>query len=103
MFGGARTIPLGHQQITLGGTATTLTIPGGGKITLIGAVMNVEVQNARYRDDGTAPTAGVGLLLKTTDPPMEIFGLGNLKALQFIQAVSGAILNVAYYQVVDRG
>lgn len=105
MFEGYSTIALGHQQITLStGTVSSLSIPSGrttlypsGRTTLVGCMINVETQNARYRDDGVAPTSLVGFNIKTTDPPLQVVGLARLKAMQFLAASSGAILNVAYY------
>lgn len=102
MFNGAFTIPLGHQQLTLTtGTVGSLTLPTLPN-ALVGCLLSAEAQGVRYRDDNVAPTSSVGLMLRTTDPPLEILGLGNIKALKFIAAASGAILNVAYYQVAGR-
>lgn len=85
--------PLGHEQITGMSTAKRFTspIPAGA----IFAVVTAEVQNVRYRDDGTDPTGSVGMLIKTTDPPITLEG--DLKDYVFFEDASGAILNVAYY------
>lgn len=52
-------------------------------------------QDVRWRADGIAPTASVGMLLKSGDtlvyedhPPAE---------LKFIEATSGAVLNITYF------
>ncbi len=82
--------PLGYQQITLT-AATHLTVPTGATIAFI----TVETQNARYRDDGTAPTATVGQPLVTTQ---QLVYSGSLSAIQFINVVAGAILDVSYYK-----
>lgn len=82
--------PLGYQQLTGISSATSLTVPSGAKYALI----NFEAQNSRWRDDGTAPTGTVGMLNQAGD---YFFYTGNLAALQFIQATSGAIVNVSYY------
>lgn len=95
MFAGAKVIPLGHQQLTL----TTGTVQGlnlTGITGICGVVLNAETQNVRFRDDGQAPTSSTGFVLRTTDPPLEY--IGPLKALQFIGASSGALLNVAIYR-----
>jgi hypothetical protein len=47
--------PMGYQQITSLGAATTLTVPVGSTAALI----MCEVASVRYRDDGTNPTASV--------------------------------------------
>ena len=55
--------PLGYQQISSMSAATFLTLPsapppsGPAKIAEICA----EAQGVRYRDDGTAPTASIGI------------------------------------------
>jgi len=87
-----RWIPLGYQQLTSMSSATPLTVPAGTTL----AIFKAEAQSVRWRDDGTAPTATVGMLLATTDTP--IFYYGTIVNLQFIQATAGAILNVTYYK-----
>lgn len=90
---GAVARPLGYQQLTSMTSATPLTVPPGANAALLVA----EAQNVRFRDDGTAPTATVGQLLKPADP--NLFYTGALGALQFIAATGGAILNVTYYAI----
>lgn len=87
--------PLGYQQIsaTTLAAATALTVPAGANFALI----RVEAANVRWRDDGTAPTATVGMLLLDTDAPLEYSG--ELSAITFILAASSPILNVAYYRI----
>ena len=84
--------PLGYQQITDLSSAVGLpSIPA----TATYAVITIEGNIARWRDDGTDPTATVGM-------PVTPFGgllySANLSAIKFIQAASGAILNVSYYK-----
>lgn len=83
--------PKGFQQITSLSSATGLTVPAGASI----AVIMCDTQNVRWRDDGTAPTASVGMLLRTTDEPLVY--QGDLDAIQFIQVTASAVLNVSYY------
>jgi hypothetical protein len=85
-------IPLGYQQITSLSSATALTIPAGAQYALI----TCEVANVRWRDDGSAPTASVGMILATGSTL--VYEVGNLALIQFIQVSSGAILNVSYYR-----
>ena len=82
--------PLGYQQITATTVAFSLSPPGGARIALIQA----EAQNLRWRDDGTNPTATVGMLL-TVGAAMEYDG--NLAAFKGINATAGTIVNVSYY------
>lgn len=84
------TVCLGYQQITSMASSTALTVPAGATL----AVIVPEGQAVRWRDDGTAPTASVGM-------PIAVgFTLsydGDLKNIRFIQQTSGGILNVSYY------
>jgi len=87
----ANLVPKGYQQLTSVSSSTALTVPDGASVAYIQA----EAQDARWRDDGTAPTASVGQLLKAgfNSSPF----IGDLTALRFIEAASGLILNVSYY------
>ena len=53
-----------------------------------------ETQNVRWRDDGTAPTASVGMPLAAGET---LNYDGDLNRIRFIQQSSGAVLNVSYY------
>ena len=81
---------LGYQQITDLSSSAALTVPAGATLALIVP----ETQNVRWRDDGVAPTTTVGMpVLTNTSMSYD----GDLKAIRFIAATSGAILNVSYY------
>jgi hypothetical protein len=84
--------PLGCQQITNLGSATGFaSVPSGATL----AVITVEGASVRYRDDGTSPTASVGLLLPIGGPwPYS----GSLSAVQFIQTTTSAAIDVAFYK-----
>lgn len=84
-------VPLGFQQIALAG-ATGLTVPDGANF----AVIRVETANARWRDDGVAPTTSVGVIMTSTDQPFEYSG--TLSALQFIAVSGSPVLDVSYYR-----
>lgn len=84
-------VPLGYQQITTLTAATKLTVPAGATM----AVITAEAQAVRYRDDGVAPTATVGMPVAVGAPFQYS---GTLSAMQFIAQTSGAILNVSYYR-----
>ena len=81
---------LGFQQITSLASSTALTVPGGATL----AVIQAEGADVRWRDDGTAPTATVGMLLPAG---AELRYTGALAALRLIQASAGATVNVSYY------
>lgn len=82
--------PLGYEQITGLSTAKALTVPTGARKAQIQA----EDQDVRYRDDGTDPTATVGMVLASG---ADLWYEGDLDALSFIEATTGATLNVSYY------
>lgn len=82
--------PLGFQQITSLSSAAALTVPAGAQR----AVMVATGQSVRWRDDGTDPTATVGVVLPTNT----VFEyVGDLAAIKVIEATASAVLNVAYY------
>lgn len=83
--------PLGYQQITSLSAATALTVPDGATRCLLQA----ETQNVRFRDDGTDPTASVGMILIAGSAPFPYEG--NVAAVKFIEASASAKLNVTYY------
>lgn len=86
--------PLGHQQITAAtlATAQTLTVPTGAVYALIQAASSTGVK-VRWRDDGTAPTASIGMQLGS-----DMWYCGNLAAIQFIREAAGVTLEVSYYK-----
>ena len=92
---GQPTVPLGFCQITALTGATSLSacaggIPAGATM----AVLQAEIANVRYRDDGTAPTTSIGEILISGGAPMPY--VGRLSSLQFISA-TGAI-DVLFYK-----
>lgn len=89
-FVGGGLATLGYQQITDLLAADSLTVPAGAKI----AVINPEDQQVRWRDDGTSPTATVGMVIPAGD---YYIYTGNLAAIEFIQETASAKLNVSYY------
>ena len=92
--------PLGYQQIPAGGlaAATKLTLPtltgalAGFNVTYI--IIQAEAQVVRWRDDGVAPTATVGMQIAVGG---ELDYTGDPSTIQFIQAAAGGILNVSYF------
>lgn len=87
-------IAIGVQTFAVGdlATAQSLTIPAGGAVE---AFIVCEGQNVRWRDDGVAPTASVGVLLLPSQPFPYI---ANLPAFKIIQATAGASCTVSYYK-----
>lgn len=95
---GVRRTPCGYQQLTSIDTAVSLTIPttlcGPGPVTMI--QFTAEAQAIRYRDDGVAPTAAVGIPIAVGTLPVTYEG--SITKIQFISQTSGAKLNISYYK-----
>lgn len=87
-----RLVPAGYQQLTILGSASALTVPAGTKLTMIQA----EAQAVRYRDDGTDPTASVGMVIAAGQT---VAYNGNPSAVKIIESTAGAKVNVLYYKV----
>ncbi len=81
---------LGYQQITSLSASTALTVPAGATR----AVIIPESQGVRWRDDGTAPTASIGMVLPVL---VTLSYDGDLSRIRFIQQAASATLNVSYY------
>jgi hypothetical protein len=89
--------PLGYEQITslstaVGLGAITVNIPNDTIMALIQA----ESQGVRWRDDGIAPTATVGMMLAAGQTFS--YTTPDFTQIQFIQITPSAILNVSYYK-----
>lgn len=83
--------PRGFQQITSLSSATALTVPDGANF----CIFDCESQNVRWRDDGTNPSASVGMRLLTG---VSFSYDGALSAIKFIEEAASAKLNVSYYR-----
>ncbi|HEY7294248.1 MAG TPA: hypothetical protein VH916_04360 [Dehalococcoidia bacterium] len=97
-FVGAHLVPMGYQQIGAGtlASATPLTVPSdsAGRAASY-AFIQVDTANVRWRDDGTAPTASVGVQLASAG---SFWYAGTLSAIQFIAVSGSPVLNVSYYR-----
>ena len=91
--------PVGYQQLTSFATATKLTVPSTAFYALINVEGTVGTDTVRWRDDGTAPTTTVGMLMNSSGssswPPFLL--QGDLASYQFIVAGGSPKLNVSYY------
>ena len=92
--------PLGFCQITSLGSAVALvtascstgSVPAGAVI----AEICVETASVRYRDDGTAPTAAVGIIV--TAGTCYSYAIIPLTAVQFIAVSGSPVVDVAFYK-----
>lgn len=83
--------PLGFQTITVAGTSIGFTLPAGTRM----AVASVQVDNIRYRDDGTAPTATVGTLV--TAGSSIVVCAPSTGPFRMIRQTNSATVSVSYY------
>lgn len=82
--------PLGHQQITGLNAAKSLTVPAGAQR----ALLCPQTQPVRFRDDGTSPTADIGIYIAANE---RVWYEGDLSAIKFIETAASAKLDVSYY------
>lgn len=89
---------LGYEQITDLDNAVNLTVPdkdlNGLSCKPRIAIIVAEGQAVRWRDDGVAPTATVGMPLATG---VTLQYDGDITEIQFIEQTPGATLNITYY------
>jgi hypothetical protein len=88
--------PLGYQQLSAAtlASATSLTVPAGATAADFG--VNPTGTAVRYRDDGTAPTAALGMVINGLNyPPLHY--TGDLSKIQFILSTGAPILDILYY------
>jgi hypothetical protein len=94
----AVTTCFGYQQITnltasVGLTLPVLT-PDGLNAKPVFALIIAEGAPVRWRDDGIAPTASVGMPIAVGVPFQYD---GDLTKIRFIQQSASGILNISYY------
>jgi hypothetical protein len=94
----AITTRLGYQQITSLSASTALTVPirdvNGLSVKPAIALITPETQAVRWRDDGVAPTATVGMPLAVG---VTLQYDGDLTQIRFFEQAASAKLNVVYY------
>ncbi len=95
----AITCCLGYQQLDNVSTATGLIVPARDPISGMNVKANfalivAETQDVRWLDNGEAPTASRGMLLKAG----VIFQYdGDLSKIKFIETTGSAKVNISYY------
>jgi len=92
------TTRLGYQQVTGLSSAKGLTVPNmdvnGFRIGPTMVLITPEAQAIRWRDDGVAPTATIGMPLAAG---VTLQYDGDIGKIQFIEQTGGAIINVSFY------
>jgi hypothetical protein len=96
--GSLRAVPLGYCQLSAISVATALSacsggIPGGATAM----VFQVTTTSARYRDDGTNPTAALGLPIATG---INVFYTGTLSKFVIIPTAATSTIDILFYQIV---
>lgn len=89
--------PLGYQQVTPTGTAAGVTPPAVPAASgLVPGYMVVQCNGGvvRWRDDGTAPTASIGMSIADGS---EMNYVGDFYAIQFILSSGTPILDISFY------
>lgn len=82
----------GFEALTVSTTAVNLTVPSRSEM----AIIAIEVADIRYRDDNTAPTATVGVLIR--DGGTILVCGDSLTRIQLIRDASvDATAHVSYY------
>jgi len=90
---------IGFQQLTVSNVAVSLTIAPVGA-TPRHALIYVGGDAVRWRADGVAPTATIGIQVPAngyidfTEPMTDFWGM--IKNIQFIRVTTDATLNIAY-------
>lgn len=92
--------PLGVVTLSVGATAAGFSganaPPAGSQF----AVISIETATVRFRDDGVAPTASVGVLLPLTatlGEPWVYSSIKGLSTIQFIATSGTAAVTAAFY------
>lgn len=92
--------PAGLQQIATAtlATAQTLTAPTVDRTNI--AMIQADGGQLRYTDDGTTPTASVGMLINDGETlPYQ----GDLTKIQLIRVAAPAAANISYYRAGEGG
>lgn len=88
--------PKGLQTLTVtNASASALTVPAGANM----AIISVEGNSIRFRDDGTAPTTSIGVIVNPGST-LELHDVVLLKAIQLIAVdnSASAVINASFYQ-----
>lgn len=90
--GGAGTYIVDTACTSSAQSLTASGIPNGANMALIQS----EVANVRWRDDGGAATAAIGMILVSGLSPISYYG--QLGSLRFIAATGSPLVNASFYR-----
>lgn len=87
---------LGYGQLTsLSSSTLVSSVTGGIPAGTEQVVLQAETQNVRYRDDNTAPTASVGMILQAN--VIYTFTVAQIAQMKVIEVAANAKLNMTFY------
>jgi hypothetical protein len=96
--GSLRAVPLGYCQLAAISVATALSACSGGiPAGATAMAFQVTTTSARYRDDGTNPTAALGLPVATG---ITVFYAGTLSKFAIIPTAATSTIDILFYQIV---
>lgn len=92
--------PLGYCQLTSVSSSTLVSSCSGGIPALTGwAVICVDTAAIRWRDDGTAPTASVGMPIAAGQC---FYYSGTFATLRVIAQTGSPVVNISFYSGAPR-
>lgn len=92
--------PLGYCQLTSVSSSTLVSSCSGGIPALTGwAVLCIDTAAIRWRDDGTAPTASVGMPVAAGQC---FYYSGTVAALRVIAQSGSPVVNISFYSGAPR-
>lgn len=83
-------VVIGYRQMSSVTTATVCPLAHGKQVHF-----QAEAQSIRYRLDGVAPTAAIGVLVPAGE---SVCFTGDLTKLQFIEVATGAKINLHVFE-----
>lgn len=87
---------LGYGQLTsLSSAVAVSSVTGGIPAGTEQVAIQAETQNVRYRDDGTDPTASIGMIF--TVNTIYMLSIAQAARMKLIEAAASAKLNISFY------
>lgn len=83
--------PNGFSRLTAATAVGLGTVPDGTTLAMI----QCETQELRWRDDGSNPTAAVGMLLPVKTI---LYYSGPMASFKMIEVAASAVVNVTFYR-----
>lgn len=91
-------VPVAFQTISISNSTAVAVNSTVRNAKASRLVISVETQNARFRDDGTAPTLTTGVLLIAANSPFVFEGYNRTSALKFHRSTGTTKISIAAYK-----